>query len=107
MEPLRHHARDGIAAPVKREGLPNDGRVVAQTLPQRARDYGAVLVPKPLTDERLDAEIDNERHGDRDSVDMVRLAGESQVLAGLAEPSEGIKNPVPLLEHPCVVSPKA
>src|SRR5687767_152156 len=107
MERFRHHAGDRIDAAVERERLPDDGGVVPEALPQRAGNHGAAEVSEPVTDDRLDAETFRQGHGHQDTVDVVRLPGERQVLARLPEPSEGVKGPGPLLEYPCIVGPEA
>ena len=81
---LRHDAGHGVAAAVEREPLADDRRIAAETLPQPARDDDAGVVGEPLADGS-----DRRRAGARaawspTALDVVRLAGEGQVLAGVA-----------------------
>ena len=97
LEVVRHHAGDRIAAPVEREGPSDDAGVGSQPPPERCGNHDAGLVLEPLAQNRIDAELARQGRRDRNPLDVMRLAREGQVLAGVAEPSERIEDAGPLL----------
>ena len=103
LEMVWHHAGDRIAAPVEREGPADDGGVGSQPPPERSGNHDARLILEPLAQNWIHAELAGQRRRDRNTLDVMRLTREDQVLAGVAEPSERIEDAGPLLIRLCVL----
>src|SRR5689334_25019060 len=102
MECWGHYSSHDIAVPVERQRLADDPRISAEPTPERVRNHHLILALEPPANNRIDTELINQRRRDRDPLDVLRLSGEYQVLASLAEPTESVEDPIPFLIGLCI-----
>ena len=97
MEGRWHHTRHRVATPIERQRLSDNSGIGAEPLPERVGNHHTGIVIEPPAENRNNAQLPHKGQRDHDSLDMVRLTGESQVLSGVAKPSKCVEGSSPLL----------